>query len=173
MAIAFHAPAYSDQDPDWAALTLLSYLAFSPNSELYQKLVLQQQKVDRLDGEMIASPDPFLFTVTARVKKTEDVRYVQDQVLETIEKFGATPVDKERLEAVKQHLRYQFSLSLNNTEAVASAAARALRAERSLGTIDRLYELYARISPEDIQRVTSKYLVAKNRTIVTLGVRQP
>jgi zinc protease len=169
VAIAFHAPAYSDRDPDWAALKLLSYLAFSENSDLYQKLVLQQQKVDRLDGEMVASPDPFLFTVTARVKKAEDVRYVQDQVLATLENLGATPVEKEQLEAVKQHLRYQFSLSLNNTEAVASAVARALRSERSPGTIDRLYDLYARISPADIQRVASKYLVAKNRTIVTLG----
>jgi zinc protease len=178
LAIAFHAPAYSDHDPDWAALNLLSYLGFSQNSDLYQKLVLQEQKVDLLDGEMAESPDPFLFTVTARVKKPEDVRYVQDQVLATLENFATMPVEKERLEGVKQHLRYQFSLSLNNTEAIASAVSRSLRAERSLGTIDRLYDLYARISPEDIQRVANKYFVAKNRTIVTLGapstgVRQP
>jgi zinc protease len=177
LAVAFHAPAYSDRDPDWAALDLLSYLGFSENSDLYQKLVLQEQKVDLLDGEMVASPDPFLFTVTARVKKPQDVGYVQDQVLATLENFGATPVEKDRLEAVKQHLRYQFSLSLNNTEAIASAVARSLRAESSPGTIDRLYDLYARISPADIQRVANKYLVAKNRTIVTLagpgGLRQP
>ena len=178
LAIAFHAPAYSDRDPDWAALDLLSYLGFSQNSDLYQKLVLQEQKVDLLDGEMVESADPFLFTVTARVKKPADVRYVQDQVLATLESFGVTPVEKERLEAVKQHLRYQFSLSLNNTEAIASAAARVLRAERSLGAIEQLYDLYARISPADIQRVANKYFVAKNRTIVTLttpgsGVQQP
>jgi len=140
--------------------------------------VLQEQKVDLLDGEMTESPDPFLFTIAARVKKPEDVRYVQDQVLATLENFATMPVEKDRLEGVKQHLRYQFSLSLNNTEAIASAASRSLRAERSLGTIDRLYDLYARISPEDIQRVANKYFVAKNRTIVTLGasssgVRQP
>jgi zinc protease len=181
LAIAFHAPAYSDRDPDWAALNLLSYLGFSQNSDLYQKLVLQEQKVDLLDGEMLASPDPFLFTVTARLKRPEDIRYVQDQVLATLENFGATPVEKDRLEAVKQHLRYQFSLSLNNTEAIAIAVSRSLRAERSPGTIDRLYDLYARISPADIQRVANKYFAANNRTIVTLtgpgasssGVRQP
>jgi zinc protease len=178
LAIAFHAPAYSDRDPDWAALDLLSYLGFSENSDLYQKLVLQEQKVDLLDGDMVASADPFLFTVTARVKKPDDVRYVQDQVLATLESFAVTPVEKDRLEAVKQHLRYQFSLSLNNTEAIASAAARVLRAQRSLGTIDQLYDLYARITPADIQRVANKYFVAKNRTIVTLttaapGVQQP
>jgi zinc protease len=178
LAIAFHAPAYSDRDPDWAALNLLSYLGFSQNSDLYQKLVLQEQKVDLLDGDMSASPDPFLFTVTARIKKPEDVRYVQDQVLATLENFGITPVEKDKLEAIKQHLRYQFSLSLNNTEAVAVAVSQYLRAASSPGTIDRLYDLYARISPEDIQRVANKYFVAKNRSIVTLGaspsgVRQP
>jgi predicted Zn-dependent peptidase len=90
-------------------------------------------------------------------------------------------VEKDRLEAVKQHLRYQFSLSLNNTEAIAIAVSRSLRAERSPGTIERLYDLYARISPADIQRVANKYFAANNRTIVTLtgagastpGVRQP
>jgi len=37
-----------------------------------------------------------------------------------------------------------------------------------VGTIDRLYALYARISPEDIQRAAGKYFGVKNRTIVTL-----
>src|SRR5260370_20515371 len=144
LALAFHAPAYSDRDPDWAALNLLSYLGFSENSDLYQKLVLQEQKVDLLGGDMVQSPDPFLFTVTARVKKPEDVRYVQDQVLATLDSFATIPVEKDRLQAINQHLRYQFSLSLNKTEPVSSAAARSLRAERRLGTIDSLYDLYAR-----------------------------
>ncbi len=168
LAIGFHAPAYSDRDPDWAALNVLSYLAFSENSDIYQKLVLQEQKVDGMGADITASPDPFLFTIMARIKKPDDLPYVQAQILDTLETFGAKPVEKDRLEAVKQHLRYQFSLSLNNTEAVASAVARFLRAESSPATIDRLYELYARISPEDIQRVAGKYFTAKNRTIVTL-----
>jgi zinc protease len=168
LVAAFHGPAYSDRDPDWAALNLLSYLGFSETSDLYQKLVIQDQKVDLLEGDMVASPDPFLFTVVARIKKPDDIRYVREQVLATLENFANTPIEKDKLEAVKQHLRYRFSLSLNNTEAVASTVARSLRPERSLDTIDRLYDLYARISPEDIQRVAAKYLDAKNRTIVTL-----
>ena len=93
---------------------------------------------------------------------------MRDQVLATIENFTNTPVEKESLDAVRQHLRYSFSLSLNNTEAIAVAVSRSLRAERSVDTIDRLYDLYARISPQDIQRVARKYLVDNNRTIVTL-----
>jgi zinc protease len=166
--VAFHAPAFSDRDPDWAALNLLSYLGFSHNSDIYQRLVITEQRVDRLEADLVVSPDPFLFTIGVRLKKLDYLPNVQQQVLQTIENFIATPVEKEKLEAVKQHIRSRFRLSLNNTEAVAAAVARALRAERSVDTIDRLYDLYSRISPEDIQRVAAKYLEAKNRTVVTL-----
>jgi len=168
LAVAYHAPAYSDRDPDWAALNLLSHLGFSQNSDLYQKLVIQEQKVDLLSADLVASPDPFLFAVTARVKKADDIRYVREQVMMTLDNFTTAPVEKDKLETVKQHLRYRFTLSLNNTEAVAGAVARSLRGERSVDTIDKLYDLYSRITPEDIRRVAVKYLGVKNRTVVTL-----
>jgi zinc protease len=168
LAIAFHTPAYSDRNSEWAALDVLSYLGFSENSDLYQKLVIQEQKVDSLGAYLSESPDPFLFTVMARIKKPTDIRYVQDQALATLQNFSDTLVEPKKLQAVKEHLRYEYSLSLDNTQAVAMAAARALRGRTNLDTIDKLYSLYAKISPEDIQRVAKKYLVDKNRTIVTL-----
>ncbi len=168
LAVAFHAPAWSDRDPDWAALNVLSYLGFSENSDLYRKLVIQEQKVDMLDADLVAGPDPFLFTVSARIKKPDDVRYVKDQVQATLEKFSDTPVEKDQLEAVKQHLRYGYSLSLNNTQSIAAAAARAHRARRDLDSVNRIYALYAGLTPEDIQRVAKKYLTDKNKTTVTL-----
>src|SRR5581483_11600391 len=44
LAIAFRGPAYSDEKVDKAALDLLSPIAFGSNSELYQRLVLKEQK---------------------------------------------------------------------------------------------------------------------------------
>jgi len=168
LAVAFKAPAYSDRDPDWAALNLISYLGFAENSDLYQKLVVQEQKVDSLGGFLSPSPDPYLFTILARIKKPTDIRYVQDQTLATLQKFSDVLVEKKQLDTVKEHLRYGYSLSLDNTQAVAAAAARALRGQRDLDTVDRLYALYAKITPEDVQKAAKKYLVDKNRTIVTL-----
>jgi len=124
--------------------------------------------VDLLSADLVASPDPFLFAVTARVKKADDIRYVREQAMMTLDNFTTALVEKDKLETVKQHLRYRFTLSLNNTEAVAGAVARSLRGERSVDTIDKLYDLYSRITPEDIQRVAVKYLGVKNRTVVTL-----
>ena len=94
--IAFHGPAYSDSDKGWAALDALATLAFSRNSDLYEKLVVREQKVDRLAADMSQSVDPNLFEVEARVKKAADVPYVREQILDTIKKFQDDLVPAER-----------------------------------------------------------------------------
>src|SRR5947207_10155317 len=60
IAVAFKGPAYSDEKKDKAALDLLSAMAFGSNSELYQRLVLKEQKVDELDVAFGNHPDPEL-----------------------------------------------------------------------------------------------------------------
>jgi len=168
VAVAFRGPAYTDDQPDQAALDLISFLGFSPSSELYHKLYIEEQKVDSLEAENPDRVDPNLFTVYARVKKDSDLAYVQDQILATLSGFREKPVEKERLEAVKSHLRYSFALSLNNSQAVAATLARYVALRRTPETINLLYDQYARITPGDIQRVASRYFAENGRVIVTL-----
>mgnify|MGYP001796713390 CR=1 FL=1 len=61
--VAYKAPAYTDTEGDSAALDALAFLAFSSNSELYQKLVVQEQKVDTLMGGAADRVDPGLFEI--------------------------------------------------------------------------------------------------------------
>jgi len=166
--IAFHGPAYSDSDKDWAALDALATLAFSRNSDLYEQLVVREQKVDRLVADMPQSVDPNLFEVEARVKKAEDVSYVREQILETIKKFQDDLVQSEKLSAVKSRERYGFTMQLDNSQSVAAAVARYIALRRTPDTIDKLYALYSRLTPEDVRAAARKYLTENNRTIVTL-----
>jgi predicted Zn-dependent peptidase len=39
---------------------------------------------------------------------------------------------------------------------------------RTPETLNRLYDLYAQLTPEDVQKAASRYLVDSNRTIATL-----
>jgi len=166
--IAFHGPAYSDSDKDWAALDALATMAFSRNSDLYEQLVVREQKVDRLVADMPQSVDPNLFEVEARVKKAEDVSYVREQILETIKKFQDDLVPSEKLSAVKSRERYGFTMQLDNSQSVAAAVARYIALRRTPDTIDKLYALYSRLTPEDVRAAARKYLTENNRTIVTL-----
>ena len=64
-----------------------SSLAFSESSDLYQKLVIQQQKVDTLSGGISAHVDPYAFQILARVKNRADVDTVRDDIYATLAAF--------------------------------------------------------------------------------------
>jgi len=166
--IAFHAPAYSDTEKDWAALDALATLAFGRNSDLYEKLVVREQKVDRVVGNMSQNVDPNLFEIEARVKKPEDVSYVRTQILDTIKRFQDELVSAQKLSAVQSRERYGFTMQLDNSQSVAAAVARYIALRRTPDTIDKLYAIYSRLTPEDIRAAARKYLTENNRTIVTL-----
>jgi zinc protease len=168
MAIAFKGPAYSDEKIDKAALDLLSPIAFGPNSEIYQKLVLKEQKVDEFVPDFGNHPDPELFTIYTRVKDAKDIDYVRDEILKTFERFTRQPVEQAKLDATRSRMRYSFALRLNSSPAVAGALAPYIGLRRTPETINKVFALYQRITPQDIQRTAAQYFTPGNRTIVTL-----
>jgi zinc protease len=116
--------------------------------------------------------DPNLFTLNLRVKKEDDVSRVRGDVLATFQGFQDNLVPADRLDTVKKHLRYRFALSLDNSEAIASILARYVSLRRSPDTINKLFDLYAAVTPEDLREVARKCFSENNRTIVTLtGVK--
>jgi zinc protease len=166
--VAYRGPAYTDTEVDSAALDLLGALAFSENSRLYQQLVIEEQKADIFGFENPDRVDPYLFSVEARIKKPAELLSVRDGILKTVEQFRRNPVPKERLEAVKSNLRYSFALRMDNSETIASVVARYVALRRTPETINRTYDMYAKVTPEDILRVARKYLIEDGRTVVTL-----
>ena len=169
MAVAFKGPAYSDEKKDKAALDLLSPIAFGANSDLYQRLVLKEQKVDELEVAFGNHPDPELFTIWARIKDPKDVDYVRDQVLATFKRFTEETVDPARLDATRSRIRYSFALRMNSSSAIANAVAQYIGLRRTPETINKLFALYQDISPDDIRAIARQYFTPNNRTIVTLA----
>jgi zinc protease len=168
VSIGFKAPAYTDDKRDTAALDAFSFLAFSPSSDLYQKLVVEEQKVDLLRAYSPSNIDPALFGIDARVKKEADIEYVRDRILAAIAEFQEKPVEPARLDAVRKHLRYSMALQMDSSDAIAAALARYIALRRSPETMNRLYEQYAQLTPEDIQKAAGT-LAEKSRTIVVLA----
>jgi zinc protease len=168
LAVAYHAPGYGDEVIDSAVLDIISFHAFGESSELYKRLVLEQQKVDILYPSYYDHVDPYLFAIEARVKKADDVADVEAQILAEIEKLKTEAVPAEDLEKVKSHLRYQFALSMDSTTAIAGTLAHYLGLTRDPETINKRYRLYQQVTPEDVQAVAKKVFVETGRTIATL-----
>jgi zinc protease len=168
LAIAFRGPAYSDEKKDKAALDLLAPVAFGSNSELYQRLVLKDQKVDTVYSSFGNHPDPELFTVYARVKDPKDMDYVREEILATFKHFTDETVNIEKLDATRSRIRYAFALRMNSSTAIASGLAPFIGLRRTPETVNKLFALYLQITPEDIRAMANHYFAENNRTIVTL-----
>jgi zinc protease len=172
LLVSYKGPAYSDEQKDMPSMDLIASLGFSTTSDLYQRLVIKEQKVDELFYSFEDHIDPYLLSVAARVKDPKDVDYVKGEILKTFESFKTAKVPAEKLERVKSHLKYSFALSMNNSEAIASGIAPYVALRRTPETINKLYNVYASITPEDIQAMANKYFVDKHRTVVTLSHKE-
>jgi zinc protease len=170
--VAYKGPAYSDRQKDMPAMDLISNLCFSESSELYQRLIVREQKVDTLMPVFEDHQDPFLVMVAARIKNQSDVDYVRDQIVATFEQHKRQRVPSERLEAVKSHMKYGFALSLDNSQAIAAALAPYVALTGEPESINRLFETYARIDTGDIQGIANKYFDTSRMTTVTLSQGQ-
>ncbi len=114
--VAFRGPAYSDYNKDKAALDLLAPIAFGENSDLYQKLVLQEQRVEELSPSFDDHVDPELFYVSAKVKDLKDMDYVRQQILDTYKRFSTEVILQAKLNSTRSRLRYGFALSMKGME---------------------------------------------------------
>ncbi len=171
LAVSFLGPAYDDESIDSAVMDVVSFHSFDENSDLYKKLVIEEQKVDAVMPSYPDHRDPYPFSVIARIKDEADVEYVERRILETFERLKDTPVPADELEAVKSHLRYRFALDMDSTEAIARTLAHYLSLRPTPETINKRYGLYARVTSDDIRAAARKYFVDSARTVSVLTHR--
>ena len=166
LTAVFHGPAFSDTEKDFAAMDVLLDLHFGETSDVYKRLVEQEQKVDALFTDNPGTEDPELSGVYARVKKVEDLAYVRDEILKTYALARSQAVPAKRLADAKSNLRYSFVRSLDNTERIAGTLARFVRYDRSFDTLNKAYRVYASLTPEDLLAAARKYF-QDNRLVMT------
>jgi zinc protease len=171
VTVAFHGPS-AFQTADQAAMDLMFDLSFGQTSDLYKRLVEQEQKVDQLFFFGGPNVDPTLFTVFARVKDPKDAVYVRDQIASTFAGLRSTQLDAKRVADAKSNARYAFVGTLDNTDTIAATVARAAHFERSYDTLNKYYRALAEVTPAAIQQVAQKYFTDRNLVVTTLS-QQP
>lgn len=169
VTMGFHGPAFSEVDPAFAATDLLLDLYFGETSDLYQRLVEQEQKVDQLFPYLPSGADPALATVMARVKDPADARYVLDQVAATFAAVVRGPIDEQRLADAKSNARYSFARTLDNSESVAGALARYVRFRRSFDTLNNLFRVYDALTARDLLDAAQRYFSDASMVVTTLA----
>ncbi len=168
LTLAYHGPAYSDEKIDKAALDLLAMMAFAPSSALYQRLVIEEQKCTALLANFEDHRDPYLLVVSAVLKKDEDLAYVEEQITKELDRLKAELLPADKLAEVKSNIKYSFAGGLDTTDGVAGNLAFYINLRTDPGTVNKLFQLYDRVTPEDIRAMAQKYFIPTNSTVVTL-----
>lgn len=169
LAIGFHGPAFSDETIDMAAMDLLASVAFSSSSALYQKLVIEEQKCQSFFTSFSDHRDPFLLIFNAVLKQEKDLPDIEEEIFKELERLKEDLVDTETLAKVKSNLKYSFANSLGTTDGIAGNLAYYINLTGDPNTVNKVFDLYEKITPEDIQEMTQKYFKTTNSTVVTLA----
>ena len=168
VTVAFHGPSVF-QMKDAAAFATLLDLEFGETSDIYKRLVQDEQKVDAIFTDWGPAWDPGLVTVYARLKDVKDSVYVRDEIMKVFAAARERQLDPQRVADAKSNARYSFVRRLDNTDAIASTVARFAVFERSYDTINRFFRTLAAITPADIQQTARKYVTTNNLVITTLS----
>jgi zinc protease len=166
--IAYKGEAFDPNNRTYLAAILLGDLAFGANSDLYRKLVIDEQKVQMIGASIPTNRDVPLFEVYSMVKKLEDVNAVRDEVYRTLEEFRLKPVDERKLNDLKKRNKYDFLMSLDTPDNVAGGLARTVAVTGGIEAVNRFYKELESITPDDIMNAAKTYFTPERRTVVVL-----
>lgn len=166
--IGYKGDALDPKNRDFVAALLLGDLAFGENSDLYKKLVIQEQKVQFIAASIPPNRDVPLFEIYSMVKKEEDVPSIRDEVYRTLEEFKTKPVDEKRLRDLKRRNKYSFLMGLDTPAHVANGLARFVAITGDMTVVDELYGVADTITAEDVMSAAKKYFTPERRTVVVL-----
>lgn len=165
LLVGYKAPG--QDDPDWAALEIVStLLAGCPSARLYRRLVIEQEAASSVDAQLTPFRDPSLLRLAVTTARGHDA----DEVIATIDRelqslLEQPPTAKE-VEKAKALAETDFWSSLVDVDGKAEALG---HYETALGDFRRLSVIADRltaVTADDVARVVRTYLLPTKRTVV-------
>jgi zinc protease len=169
VGLAYKGPAYSDKNMDGAALSVLMSLMFSEKSDLYNQLVIKEQKARSIDGNLFDTRDPYLCELSASLVNAADLQYVKDAITKEIEKRKVVPVDINMLNETKSRIKYGFAMGADSPSSIAEALSSMIWVTGDPESLNTAYANIEKVTPQDIMDAAKKYLTTQNLTIATIS----
>jgi zinc protease len=168
VSLNFKAPAWSATDRVAVATEVLGAVAFGPNSALYRRLVLEEQRLQFLQPSFDLARDPSVLTLEAMVSEPADLAAVRDELLAEARRFRDQPVDADDLEATKRHLKYSFLMGLETAQGTAFALAEPVIMTGGIEAIEEWFATLAAVTADDVREAARRHLDESGLSLLTL-----
>ena len=169
LSLNFKGPAFSDQSPDLPALNILTTMLFDQSGELYDKLVVKEQKARSISGGTNLARDGLLISAGSSLVKAADLQYVKDEITKALENAKTIPVDAKKLADTKSNIKYSFAMRLDSPDQIANSLAQYIWLSGNPESLNNYYSLFDKVTAEDIMRVAKKYFNPSTLTVATIG----
>jgi zinc protease len=168
VAISYKGLAFDATNKALVSNMLFGSLAFGETSDIYKKLVINEQRVQFLQADVGENRDPSLMTIFTMVKSEDDINNVINEIDVTIAKYQNEPFKKEKVDKELNRTKYGFLMGLDTPDAVAGNLARYVAITGGISAIDDLFATMSIVTPDDIQKAARDYFVKDKRTVVVL-----
>jgi predicted Zn-dependent peptidase len=165
LLIGFHKPTLPNKD-DYVFDVIDMLLADGRTSRLYKKLVVERQIATEVSTASVpGSLYPNVFIISATPRSPHTVQEVEAAIYEELDRLKKEPVTARDLQRILNTLEASEIRSMGSNGGL---AYRLTEYEATAGTWRYMIEHranVAKVTPEDVMRVASKYLVRDNRTV--------
>ncbi len=169
LSLNFKGPAFSDKEIDNPSLDIIRSVYFSGVSDLYKKLVIEERKVRYVNLNPPFSRDPNLITVSASVKNKDDMQYVKDEIMKTLEAAKNSAVAEAKLKEAVSNLKYSFAMGNDTPGGIAGMLAYYIAIGGNPDCVNNYYALYEKVNAENLMSIAQKYFQEANMTIGTIS----
>ena len=168
--IAYHKPAMPDFD-DLVFDVIECILSKGRTSRFYKSLVEERaiaESIQTANG-VPGAKYPNLFVIFAKPRHPHSSAEVEMSIYDEIEHLKSRAVSKRDLDKTKNQLKADFIRSLETNSGLANILSYFEIITGDYHYITDHIKIIEKVTPEDIMRVTKKYLIPENRTVANLA----
>ena len=161
----YYVPA--DGHPDSYPLVIASkILSEGRSSRIYQSLVYLTQLAVQADASGNFTEDPNLFIVTLIMNRGASLAEGEKAINAKLMLLQTEPVSDMELEKAKNKIRSEWAFGRQSVQQKAESLAHAAVIHNDTATVNSEYDLFMKVTKEDIMRVAKTYFRPENRTVL-------
>jgi zinc protease len=168
LSVNYKAPAWSADDELAVATEVLGEVTFGANSDVYRKLVIEEQRVQYLFGGFGLARDPALVEIQTMVVDPSDVSAIEQEIQAAVNRAREELVDEDVLNRTKSAMKYGFLMGLETAQNVAFAMMQYVINTGGIEAVDEYYRTLDSVTPEDIREAARTHLVDSGKTVVLM-----
>jgi zinc protease len=143
-------------------------ILFSSSGRLHQRLQIDEQLVEEIDGDAWGFKDPGLWTITATIKDAVSVDSVRAIIVAELRRLSDETVSSDELNKAIKGIKSDRVFRLDRPSRVALTLGRYAILSGSADNVKREMELLDTVTPAMLQNFAREYLSEDKRTTVVL-----